>query len=303
MLLALICCDVGNDLSQGPEGPWLRERDRTSNIWTMFYPVIQQRRRIALKTRAGHADSTAQQTMFPQSAMLLAHDYGILLDKKLMVLDPFYAMNEPFRLFVFSTSQFLNIMEATINNETGHSAMSLEKPTLTNLLYCQRILESHLPSLQANIKVVRHHDSLGWPKVSEADRSLHSKAVEAAEELLHDMEYLEERTKELLERCKSGMSVLMNYVLLAESRQAMSQGQRVAKLTMLAFLYIPLSFTCGLFGMNVTEIVSGHLSVWVWVVTTIPVFLISVSFFYMDFTKVARWFKWGWKKLGLLLGW
>jgi Mg2+ and Co2+ transporter CorA len=235
--------------------------------------------------------------------VLLAQDYGNLLDKKLMASDAFYAMNELFRFCAFSDSQFLNIMEATINNETGHSAMSLEKPTLTNLLYYQKILETHLPSLQNNIKVVRHHESLAWPSVSEGDRSLHSRAAEAAEELLRDMEHLEERMKELLERCKTGMSVLMNRVLLAESRQAMSQNQRVAKLTMLAFLYIPLSFTCGLFGMNVTEIVSGHLSVWVWFLTTVPVFLISVSFFFVDFTKVAKWFKWAWKKFQLLVAW
>jgi len=92
-------------------------------------------------------------------------------------------------------------------------------------------------------------------------------------------------------------------VMLAESRQAMSQGQRVAKLTMLAFLYIPLSFTCGLFGMNVTEIASGHLSVWVWVVTTVPVFLLSVSFFYVDFTKVTTRLKWAWKEFKLLVAW
>jgi Mg2+ and Co2+ transporter CorA len=270
----------------------------------MLYPTIQQRTKIALKLKADHTESEPiRQRRFPQSAALLAQDYGALLDKKLMASDAFYAMNDLFRFYNFSNSQFLNIIESTINNETAHSSMSLEKPTLTNLLYCQRILETHLPSLQRNIKLIQQHESLSWPRVSEENKIQHSRATEAAEELLRDMEHLEERTRELLERCKTGMSVLMNYVMLAESRQAISQGQRVAKLTLLAFLYIPLSFTCSLFGMNVTQINSSLLSIWVWVVTTIPVFVLTVSFFYIDFTKVSRWLKPGWEKFKLFFAW
>jgi Mg2+ and Co2+ transporter CorA len=302
--IAVVCCDVGNDLSQGPPGPWLTEEDRNSNLWTMLYPTIQQREKIALKLKADHIESeTIRQRRFPQSAALLAQDYGALLDKKLMASDAFYAMNDLFRFYTFSNSQFLNIMESTINTETAHSSMELKKPTLTNLLHCQRILETHLPSLQRNIEIIRQHESLAWPRVSEENKNQHSRAMEAAEELLRDIEHLEERTTELLERCKIGMSVLMTYVMLAESRQAISQGERVAKLTLLAYGYIPLSFTCSFFGMNVTEIVSGRLSIWVWVVTTIPLFVLTVSFLYIDFTKVSRWLQLGWKKLKMILAW
>jgi len=267
----------------------------------MFYPTIQERSQLALKWKAENQDgNTIGERKFPQSAILFSKDYGKFLDKQLMAVDPFYAINELFRFCTFSDAQFLNIMDASINAETGHDSMSLEKPTLTNLLYYQRMLESHLPRLRQNIILIKQHASSSWPHVSEENKNQHAKAAAAAEALLQDMMHLEQRTKDLLERCKTGMNILMNYVMLAESRQAISQGQRVAKLTMLAFMYVPISFTTSFFGMNVTQIVSGELSIWIWFVTSIPIFILSFSFFYIDFEKVVSFCKLRWKKFKLL---
>jgi Mg2+ and Co2+ transporter CorA len=257
----------------------------------MFYPTIQLRPRIALKMKTDDGSGEAVDgRRFPQSANLLPQHYGRFMDKKVMASDPYYAMDELFKFYTFSFSQFLNIMERTINNETARSSTHLEKPTLKNLLYYQQILEARLPDLQRNIVALQRYDHSKWLNGSKK-KDQHWRAKAAAESNLHDMEHLEHQAKVLLKRCKSGMSVLMNYVMLAESRQAMSQSRKVARLTLLAFLYIPLSFTCSLFGMNVKELALNKLSVWVWVITAVPVLLISVLAFYFDFMKVRLFFR------------
>jgi hypothetical protein len=40
------------------------------------------------------------------------------------------------------------------------------------------------------------------------------------------------------------------------------RSRRGALITCLAFVYVPLSFVTGIFGMNVKEINGSHLSVW-----------------------------------------
>jgi hypothetical protein len=58
--------------------------------------------------------------------------------------------------------------------------------------------------------------------------------------LLKDYEQLVERAEVILERCSKGMDVIMNNAMLAESKRAILQAQSVAKLTLIAFFYIPL---------------------------------------------------------------
>lgn len=66
----------------------------------------------------------------------------------------------------------------------------------------------------------------------------------------------------------SSMTILMNAAAIDESQKAISQAEGVAKLTTLAFFFVPLSFTTSVFGMNFLELSDGnHLSIWVWAAT------------------------------------
>ncbi|KAK8247595.1 hypothetical protein HDK90DRAFT_474830 [Phyllosticta capitalensis] len=53
---------------------------------------------------------------------------------------------------------------------------------------------------------------------------------------------------------------------IRESSRAISQAQEVKKLTQLAFFFTPLTFVVGIFGMNLNEL--GSVSIWVWIVTS-----------------------------------
>lgn len=286
--IVLVSIDTGNDLSNGPQGPWLTAEDRQSpSPWTILYPTIQHRPRIALRSESARpTDSTEPSDKFPQGAQLLAQHCGKLLDSPTMLIDPFYAMTDLFKFCAFSEVQFMNIMEAKIKDDTDHSSLQKEKPTLSNLLYCREIVQVHLARLQETIKVIRHRGGLQWPHVAEEQTHQYKKARIAKESLLEDYEHLAQRAETLLDRCSKGMDVIMSNVMLAESKRAIVQAQSVAKLTLVAFFYIPLSFTSSFFGMNFVQLGQGTLPIWIWFVVSVPVFLVSILFLLLDRKKI-----------------
>lgn len=76
--------------------------------------------------------------------------------------------------------------------------------------------------------------------------------------------------------------------MLTESRKATEQACSVTRLTLLAFLFLPLSFTTSFFGINFRELDEG-LNLWIWAATSIPLFvLVLVCYFWTDVLGTVR---------------
>jgi Mg2+ and Co2+ transporter CorA len=84
------------------------------------------------------------------------------------------------------------------------------------------------------------------------------------------------------------MHIVINNNMLVESQRAIEQAAGVAKLTRLAFFYIPLSFTTSFFGMNFVQFGTGELSIWLWFAVSIPIFFVSVLFLAVDLPALAK---------------
>ncbi|KAK0511027.1 hypothetical protein JMJ35_006579 [Cladonia borealis] len=281
----LILTDIGNDLSQGPSGPWLTKRDReSSSPWTRFYPVVQHRHKIALVPKASHSAKGGLFTgKCPQSASLLAEHYAEFADMQLFGEDPFYSLNELFRFVAHSENLFLATLEVKIDVDTRYASADQDQLTLSNLSYFHGILERHQARLRENIDVIKRRGHSCGPQVSNSDKTLQEKSHSAAESLLKDFEYLHVWAKSLSERCSQGTNVIMNNSMLAESKKAIEQAEGLRKLTLVAFFYIPLSFTTSFFGMNFKQLGQGDLSVWVWFIASGPVLIISICFLLWDY--------------------
>ncbi|KAI5844931.1 hypothetical protein BZA05DRAFT_438756 [Tricharina praecox] len=63
----------------------------------------------------------------------------------------------------------------------------------------------------------------------------------------------EKDRKRLERRVESSFQALMSTMSIIESRNAVSQGESISKLTELAFIFIPLSFATSFFGMEIKE--------------------------------------------------
>ncbi|KAL9105477.1 MAG: hypothetical protein Q9227_009357 [Pyrenula ochraceoflavens] len=89
---------------------------------------------------------------------------------------------------------------------------------------------------------------------------------------------------------------------IEESRQAMAQADTVAKLTILAFIFIPLSTVSGIFGMNVKEITDGT-RLWQFGVTAGAVVAVTLALVFggtalsMMIFGLHRWSRYLWERL------
>lgn len=80
---------------------------------------------------------------------------------------------------------------------------------------------------------------------------------------------------------EGAMDMLQNNAMVQKSHKAIEQAEGVAKLTRLAFFFIPLSLTASIFGMNVRQFSPDvSLSVWVWVITSV----VTLVLFYLVLT-------------------
>jgi hypothetical protein len=216
-----------------------------------------------------------------QSAALLPFDFGRRLDRAVAASNPFYAFSDIFRFCAFSEVQFLNMLESKIDRDLSHTVLvKQENPTISNLLYNQQALDRHRVRIEEMLECLRatHEGSSPWPQptAAELNDEQRAKAETSLNKLRLDYEYLLARTLAISDKANRGMQVVMNNVMIGESQRAIAQAAGVAKLTRLAFIFIPLSFVCSFFGMNFDQLGSGNLNLWVWVVTSVPIFALSI---------------------------
>jgi Mg2+ and Co2+ transporter CorA len=84
------------------------------------------------------------------------------------------------------------------------------------------------------------------------------------------------------------MTVISNNSMLAESQRAMQQAKLVTKLTLVAFVYLPFTFTAGFFGMNFKELGNGTISLWIFFAASVPLMIITMAFFALDGRTTKR---------------
>lgn len=125
----------------------------------------------------------------------------------------------------------------------------------------------------------------------EKDKQLKSEV--AAEQLLKDYRYLLSRAQTLSDQCDRGMHIVMNNAMIKESREAIAQAGGVAKLTRLAFLFIPLSFTTSFWGMNFKQLGTGNQDIRWCFIMLFPIFIIAMIFMKYEVSNVRKLLKWG----------
>ena len=71
--------------------------------------------------------------------------------------------------------------------------------------------------------------------------------------------------------------LLMSSISLRDTQLSIEQSRRATRLTQLAFIYVPLSFVTGLFGMNVQQINATGLPIWVCFVTLAVIIVLTAG--------------------------
>ncbi|KAH6625000.1 hypothetical protein B0J18DRAFT_197543 [Chaetomium sp. MPI-SDFR-AT-0129] len=278
--MAIACTDAGQDFTHGPP---------RHPLGATLVPIIQYRSKCALESgvipkMGGNTQSLAA---FPER-------YGRYLDWASATSDRFPALSEVFRLSAFSRKQLLNLLKRKIIAETDQlqdgfrnwrmkllilifRRRRLEKLTLANLLYYRDILQDQVTDLSQMLLLTNGENRIFHNSASRPPATAHNALdMDDVHSLLQD---LHSQARSLAEKCSYGMTVISNNSMLEESQRAIQQAKQVTKLTLVAFVYLPFTFTAGFFGMNLRELEASKISLWVYFVISIPLTIISVVFF------------------------
>lgn len=258
---ALIWLDQGRDLHFSRNSPW-SELQRGSSANLSIQPVIQYRRRIALRTAGPDFDERQL------SSGSLPSMYGRSLRPELMAVDAFYALEELFRLSIASEASFLVLLSHKIKEATSEGRIE-------DLRHALEILKDHIEFTIENIESVNVGGHPKWPKAPEP---LRSRATESKNRLQKDLEHLLAKAERLAAQCGDGMTMILNESMFRQSQLALDETKATVKLGVLVFFFAPISLTTAIFSMDVREISKGQLSIWVWAVTSILTVVVSFMF-------------------------
>ena len=271
-------------MSAGPPGPWTS----THHLPDSCLPVIQHFPKAALRAKKQSNSASSSNISLDdvplgnstQSAKLLPFQYGSSLEPQILRQDAMYAVSGIFAFAACSESQFVNFMSVQVEAALRSSERQAEL-SLSDLRFSKSLLDEHAMYLQDVIMFFQHEAETKWPTSTSAVPG----DVQAA--LLKDFECLLRRVKDLAARCLDGTAIIMNDAMLQESRRAIAQAGKVERLTLLAFFFVPLTFTCTLFGMNFSEFGQGHLSIYIFGIIVPPIVMVSTIVCYWG--SISTW--------------
>ncbi|KGO68285.1 Mg2+ transporter protein, CorA-like/Zinc transport protein ZntB [Penicillium italicum] len=228
------------------------------------------------------------QTFEPTKGSLdsLSRLFGRQLNADCAQQDAFYALSELFALSAFSVNQTFNLVEQCMNSQVNSSIEDMQI-SLESLRQANNFINGRVVRLHETLAHIRTRGSHAkWPRASTTKEQELAESV--ANESDHSYQHLLNRATSLTNRIKSESEWLMHKAMLNESQRAFYQGYNMTRITFLAFLFIPLSFTASVFGMNVIELANDDgpkLSIWYWVVVSIVVFAAGLLAWYWDKIK------------------
>ncbi|KAF4552206.1 Hypothetical protein D9617_10g071860 [Elsinoe fawcettii] len=197
-----------------------------------------------------------------------------------MSQDVLYTLSALFSTTARSENQLLELLHDQVMREASSSVE--DDNALANLRYLKVIIDGRLERLQALRFALRSISLQGWP-TSEAETVRNSK-----QRIRYDYEHLEQRASRLTENCTTAIAGLINQLVFAVAQEGLRNSVQVERLTLLATIFIPITFTCTFFGMNFAEFGTGTAPIWIFPVVLGGVALISVLLYYFRSTFAKR---------------
>ena len=233
-------------------------------------------------------EDPAPRTSICHVASLLPFYFGMSLNAPPAPTDVFGLMCEIFRLVASSECQFLNRLHCLVQDQqlapADGEAMDL---ALSTLRYIKALLEDHKERLKQNIVFFNTRCSSdfgagGPPVAGSSTKTQQTQAPDELPSILADFKELLARAKNLTAVCTETMGLIVNGAMLRESQRAIQRADDQKRLTVLAYLFLPLSLVSSLFGMNVKELGTGSQHMWLPFAVLVPIGFISWMLFYMN---------------------
>jgi hypothetical protein len=111
------------------------------------------------------------------------------------------------------------------------------------------------------------------------------------EHLSGDFEYIEGNIDAIGRRLESMLPVVMSFVQVTDARRSFAETADISRLTVLALVFVPLTFVSSLFSMN-TENLPGRGDFWVYFAVAIPLTALVVLIARPPVALVGRALRW-----------
>lgn len=235
-----------------------------------------------------------------QNLQLLPFQYGSSIEhSNLASADPFHALGELLGLPLSSESQFLNMIRTQVGKFVDPTPVQVQE-SLNSLRRMKTLMNDHVQYLQMTLHTIRNLASPDWPKfnaeavdagpfiLAEDNQTVNSPRRNA-EQAVIDCEYLLRLAEHLSRQCVEGTNIIMNTSMLEVSRKSIRVNEYLARLIVLAFHFLPLTFLTGIFGMNLKKFGQGQLSIWVFNILLIPVMLLGMVLYLWNEVKQVCW--------------
>ncbi|KAI9695896.1 MAG: hypothetical protein M1836_006013 [Candelina mexicana] len=147
-----------------------------------------------------------------------------------------------------------------------------------NLRFSMEVFETSFSNF---LHFVSHWSSLAaHPGVLDKDVAEISRCKEA---VLQEAQRLDSAIRDTLQLQVGILALLESRRSIEQSKIAIEEGRRVKLLTVLAFVFVPVSLASSIFGMNVQQINHTGTNIWVFIVTA--VLLTTTAFFLWGFSS------------------
>ena len=294
LMAAFVWIDSGNDLDRSIQGPWSHDPGQIRLHPIIMYSSMDALDPTILESTKLRLQKYSNWSKQPQTAALLPLGYGSKLRSEKLDRGIMYILYDIFSMSAYSESQFLIQVDSTLR-KTLENVNEDRFDGFTNLTFLRKLLHRHIQQTQMAIIALKNFQSLDSSdhrgfKESPAT-SGEVKAGTTTMWILQDLNSNLEYAKALDKQSQEGITVLMSSASIAESRKAMALQERIGKLTLLAFLFVPLSFTTSFFGMNFKELNAQVMSIWTWFVMAIPVIAVTQIAYFCTVEQVTAPFR------------
>lgn len=228
---------------------------------------------------------------------LLSKNYGATIDwEGYTDQSPLFAVQELLAFEAASALQYINMIEQVLSDHMrGSRFPSYEHTKLETILhfdYAKAVLarsELHFAEVLAFLE----NPPQSWKSklpLSSPDGTALVDVPRGISLLKGDFRYLVSRVRGLLSICDAGKATLISNASVQEAKRSAEESQLVTELTKatnrVTFIFLPISYVTAVFGMNFSQFGQGTLSIWLWAVISLPLFIVSVLV-----VEHGKWFK------------
>lgn len=314
--------DQGRPLEKSPPGPWTNHIESKA----ISLPILQHHHKMAFRNITSRLNADVNTSSeIPMTTAVLPLQYETILGLvDLARRAPQHPLSMCIPLFThaaFSEVQFLNLMEDKIQAQICSMDEGISTDALGTFQYFATVLNRHAQQLRDSIRALNKLAERGIPgsnvaradsrlppspaagiaqrqQISDPDpdlaRSLGSSSSSGGafteKGLFEDFELLHVRCVDLSKMCDRGITLAMGKASIEESTKAIEQSRQLKKLTILATVFIPLTFSSSLFGMNVDLLDQGSVRFWWFIILCVPITIFAYLFYLWDSQTVKKSF-------------